>query len=358
MNRLDELSNQIEEIFISYGIPAAVVLYAKQGKPQFLKAFGSVLGRNTTIDCVFDCASLTKPLLTTLLTLMAVDEGKLDINEPLGTFFVDANPDLAMQPLHSLLTHSSGIRAWHPLYCHGQRLDQYVNTVLHLPIKGEGEKCVIYSCLNYVLLSSILQAVFGYPLTTLINKNIFTPLNLVSTSMHSSSCSMKLTAPTEHGDQFEQAQVEKLGLNGPKRTDLIHGVVHDGNAYYCQSQSGNSGLFSTASDLLILSEQWSPKGRLLTKLSLELLARFDTPWGPESRTLGWQWAKSKDSSAGPDLSDNAIGHSGFTGTSLWYDWNSEETFIILTNRIHPKVTETPMNAVRRQIHSSIKRSFN
>ena len=75
-----------------------------------------------------------------------------------------------------------------------------------------------------------------------------------------------------------------------------------------------------------------------------------TPSLNENRSVGWQLAATPGSSAGPFLSPGAIGHSGFTGTSLWIDPDGEWVLILLTNRIHPRYRPEDMNAVRREFH--------
>jgi CubicO group peptidase (beta-lactamase class C family) len=134
---------------------------------------------------------------------------------------------------------------------------------------------------------------------------------------------------------------------------LIWGEVHDGNAYFLGGAAGHAGLFSTASEVFQLAQQFiGESSRLLIPQTCKLFRQNMTEGLEEARSLAWQLAATKDSTAGTDLPPDSFGHNGFTGTSLWIDAEHQRIFVLLTNRTHAR--ELPfanINAVRRRFNS-------
>jgi len=129
--------------------------------------------------------------------------------------------------------------------------------------------------------------------------------------------------------------------------------VHDGNAYFLGGSAGHAGLFSTARETLDLADQFLAGQTILLKPETCSLFRSNMTVGlEEARSIGWQLAATKDSTAGPDLPPDSFGHTGFTGTSCWLDPRQERVFILLTNRTHARALPfANINSVRRQFHS-------
>jgi CubicO group peptidase (beta-lactamase class C family) len=136
------------------------------------------------------------------------------------------------------------------------------------------------------------------------------------------------------------------------RRRLVWGEVHDGNAYFLGGAAGHAGLFSTASEVFQLAQQFiGGSSRLLTSETCKLFRQNMTEGLEEARSLAWQLAATKDSTAGNILPPDSFGHTGFTGTSLWIDAEHARVFVLLTNRTHAR--ELPfanINAVRREFH--------
>jgi CubicO group peptidase (beta-lactamase class C family) len=137
------------------------------------------------------------------------------------------------------------------------------------------------------------------------------------------------------------------------RERLIWGEVHDGNGYFLGGVAGHAGLFSTASETLVLANQFLAEQSKL--LNAETCAMFPKNWTEgleEARSIAWQLAATKDSAAGLDLPPDSFGHSGFTGTSCWIDSHHQRVFVLLTNRTHARqLPFVNINSVRRQFHS-------
>jgi CubicO group peptidase (beta-lactamase class C family) len=137
------------------------------------------------------------------------------------------------------------------------------------------------------------------------------------------------------------------------REELIWGQVHDGNAYFLGGAAGHAGLFSTAQETLALANQFlASQTKLLQPGTCEMFRENLTNGLNEARSIGWQLAETRDSTAGAELPPDSFGHSGFTGTSCWIDPNHERTFILLTNRTHARpLPFVNINSVRRRFHS-------
>ncbi len=137
------------------------------------------------------------------------------------------------------------------------------------------------------------------------------------------------------------------------RDSLIWGEVHDGNAYFLGGAAGHAGLFSTAPETCRMAIQFlGQQSTLLNAETCELFRTNFTEGLNEARSIGWQLAATKDSTAGPDLPGDSFGHTGFTGTTCWNDPRSERSFILLTNRTHARALPfVNINSVRRRFHS-------
>jgi CubicO group peptidase (beta-lactamase class C family) len=178
-------------------------------------------------------------------------------------------------------------------------------------------------------------------------------------------------AATEHGQEFEFANAvaaskplawgDASTLASPYRhpgisqthwrKGVIWGEVHDGNANFMDGVAGHAGLFSTAREAFRMANQFLPGSELLKPESLSLFTENLTPGYATSRSIAWILAETPDCSAGPALPPTAFGHNGFTGTSIWIDPNKRRVFVLLTNRVHPRVGEIDMKEFRRRFNS-------
>src|SRR6185369_10264267 len=140
-------------------------------------------------------------------------------------------------------------------------------------------------------------------------------------------------------------------LHPLRRKHLLWGEVHDGNAYFMEGVAGHAGLFSTAQEVFAIASQFINGSKLLQNQSLSLFTQNFTRGAGDARSLGWMLAATKDCSAGRLLPDDAFGHTGFTGTSVWIDGQRERIFVLLTNRVHPQVRDFGMQQVRQHFHT-------
>lgn len=318
-----------------------------------------------TVDTIYDLASLTKPLVTCLLTVLLAERGVIDWRAPLGQYLAEFNDERRRRlTLKHLLTHVSGLPNWRPLYLEvsdpkdapayiARQFDESVDT---------NTSPVVYSDLNYMLLGCAIERATGERLDQLAQKEIFAPLGLQRTMFNPPSAWQRETAATEHGQAFEQAnalcdvraRAGEGAMELPRRawrSAVIWGEVHDGNAHFLGGVAGHAGLFSTAREVFQIANQFLRGSRLLKPESLSLFTENFTAGRGTSRSMGWILASSPDCSAGPALPETALGHNGFTGTSVWMDPERRRVCVLLTNRIHPRVSEIEMKTVRQRFNT-------
>lgn len=297
-----------------------------------------------TETTLFDLASLTKPLCTGALIATAAG---LDLTAPPGRFLPGwKKTRFEGITLESLLTHTSGLPAWYPLYVRGEGASAYRRTLSEMEPEALPGTRVIYSDLNFLLLGEIAEAYFSSPLDAAYAELVARPAGSDARFLPANPGQ---AAATERGDQTERAMTAALGLTYPRFRDfVVRGEVHDGNAYRRGGVAGHAGLFGTVRDVWALARTWLQAPR-------REMARDRTPSLLEARGLAWQ-GKRGAGSAEPGMSEGSFGHTGFTGTSVWLDPQRDRIAVLLTNRIHPEV-RGDFNPVRRRFHALVAEGF-
>jgi CubicO group peptidase (beta-lactamase class C family) len=342
--------------------PSAVYLVAEHGQAIFAEALGDAVHnpetRAASLDTIFDLASLTKPLVTALLCARRVESGELTLDSSIANYLLEFDrPDKSLITVRQLLTHTSGLPAWRPLYilASGDK-EAALAAIASEPLAYEPGKQVVYSDLGFIVLGFVMARLKGRPLAELAEVELFSPLHLQRTFFNPSQAIQTGIAACENGNQYERDMCERdaelLQYSG-WREGGIWGEVHDGNAHFLGGGAGHAGLFSTASEILRLANQFiGGLSELISKETCRLFRVNMTEGLNEARSFGWQLASTKDSTAGPALPPDAFGHTGFTGTSCWIDAVSERAYILLTNRTHNRpLPFSNINQVRRQFHT-------
>jgi CubicO group peptidase (beta-lactamase class C family) len=297
-----------------------------------------------TPDTVYDLASLTKPLVCG--GLVAAAGPGLDLASPPARYLPGWNSTrFEGITIETLLTHTSGLPAWRPIYAGGEGAAAYRRTLAALePETRPGER-VTYSDLNFLLLGDILETHFSASLDAAFEDLVRREAGGGARFLPARSPTV---AATEKDDATERRMAAEMGISYPRfRTGVVWGEVHDGNAFRRGGVSGNAGLFGTARDVWALARQWlDPSRREQTADRTAAL--------PEARGLAWQGTRGAGSAI-PEMPSSAFGHTGFTGTSVWVDPEAGKIFVLLTNRIHPEVRGIDFNAVRRRFHEAVRR---
>jgi serine-type D-Ala-D-Ala carboxypeptidase len=328
-------SGLMQEIFT-----AAALLVIHHDELVFHNAYGTLSGpgsETATTRTLFDMASVTKVLATTPVWIQLESESPGIIDEPLVRWFHDTPPDKASITPRQLLAHASGLPAWRPYYLMTTSAPHSENVrvrILSEPLAYTPGLGCIYSDLGFMLLAFIIEKETGESLDVCAAKRIFEPLGL-------------------NDIMFKPlAQKHRIAWT---RVDDTPGVVNDLNSRALGGVAGHAGLFATA--------------ECAGRLALELLRShnsggfFNTPvvrmfsrkaclTVDSTRALGFDTA-TEASSCGRFFSGSSVGHTGFTGTSLWVDLDRELIVVLLTNRVVNGESDFRIKDFRPLVHDSI-----
>jgi beta-glucosidase-like glycosyl hydrolase/uncharacterized protein YbbC (DUF1343 family)/CubicO group peptidase (beta-lactamase class C family) len=349
---LAEVDRVVEQAVADRAFPGAVVAIGHRGRLAHLKGYGrhsyEAGAAAMATDTIFDLASLTKVVATTTVAMTLVDEGRLDLDARVDSFlprFVGPNKDRVT--VRHLLTHSAGIDWWAPLYKDTSGLPAYVQRICAMPLVSEPGTVTKYSDLGIILLGEILERAAGKPLETLVRERVTVPLGMCDTLYRPGPELLSRIPPTE---------VDAW------RGCLVHGEVHDENAFAIGGAAPHAGLFSTAPDLARFAQMllWSgvyDHRRVVSRRTVDAFTRRSTLPPGTDRALGWDTRSAKGSSAGTLFSPTSFGHTGFTGTSLWIDPERELFVILLTNRVHPTRENNAIRKVRPALADAVVRAL-
>ena len=322
-------------------LPGAVVLVGRQGKIVYRKAFGNrALEPNIeamTPDTIFDLASLTKVVATATSVMILVERGKIRLGDPVSRYIPEFG-EMGKKNItvEQLLTHRSGLIPDNAIedYHHGSE-KAWENIWKLAPIAEVGSK-FIYSDVNFEVLGELVHRISGKPLNEFAAENIYRPLGMKDSGYTPAKNLQARIAPTE---KFYEA--ERNASNEIKR-----GIVHDPRAYLLGGVAGHAGLFSTADDLarycqMILNGGSLDGTRILSQMGVARMTEGRASGGNASdgniRGLGWDIFTSFSAPRGDLFPVGGFGHTGYTGTGLWLDPNSETFVVFLSNRVHPKL---------------------
>ncbi|MGB9177919.1 MAG: serine hydrolase domain-containing protein [Pyrinomonadaceae bacterium] len=358
----ENISTLLSERINAGDFPSAVYLVAEKGETVFADALGKAVREPAqhaaTLETIYDLASLTKPLVTGLLCARRIERGEIKLDESVAHALPEFNrADKREITVRQLLTHTSGLPAWLPLYLKtGGDASRTLEAIAVEPLLSEPGAHVLYSDLGFIALGLLLEERTGAGVAELARSEIFEPLKLSRTFFNPEMAMQTGIAACEMGNAFER---EMCGASDAAhdwanwREQLIWGEVHDGNAHFLGGAAGHAGLFSNAHETLRLASQFfAGQSELLRPETCALFRTNMTEGLEEARSAAWQLAATKDSTASPALPQDSFGHLGFTGTSCWNDPAHERTFILFTNRTHARTLPfVNINSVRRRFHT-------
>ncbi len=332
--------------------PGAVLAAGHQGTLAYLRPYGRLSYADdappAAADTIYDLASLTKVIATTTMAMILVDEGKLDLDKPVRDYlprFTGAGKDRVT--IRHLLTHSSGVDWWAPLYQGLEGRTAYVERIQQMELVYDPGSKTVYSDLGLILLGEVLERVAGQPLDLFVRRRVFQPLGMKDTMFRPPAELRRRIAPTEQD---------------PWRGRMLRGEVHDENAFALGGVAPHAGLFSTAGDLarfaqMILNGGVFEHRRIVSRRTVELFTRHAGVPG-STRALGWDTRSPQGySSAGSLFSAGSFGHTGFTGTSIWIDPARRLFVILLTNRVHPTRDNGQIRDARPAVADAVVRAL-
>jgi CubicO group peptidase (beta-lactamase class C family) len=348
-------------------LPGAVIL-ARQGDAlRYEGVFGlccvSPSRHETRRETIYDLASLTKIMATTPAVMLLVADGKLRLDQPVAEQLPEfGDHGKGEITVRHLLSHSSGMRPWRAYYedlrerelRRGEKLlateagrESILKRIMRsAPLHDPGEAAV-YGDLGFIVLGEVVARAAGEPLDRFCQRRIFEPLGLANTGFRS--------VPAQ-ADRSRIASTEQC----PWRERVLCGEVHDGNAWAMGGTAGHAGLFGTADDVLRFAEEMLAADRgestlFPAEIAREFFRRQDLPKGSDW-ALGWDTPTEGQSTAGKHFSARSIGHTGFTGTSVWIDLEADAIVVFLSNRVH-LVAKKSRFELRPVVHDLIREAF-
>ncbi|MBB5338865.1 SSS family transporter [Edaphobacter lichenicola] len=411
------VSTLVNEAITAKKLPGAVVLVNHDGRTVFEKAYGNralePAVEPMTEDTVFDMASLTKCLATATAVMQLYEAHKLQFDDPVAKYL----PEFAVNgkqavTIRELLTHYSGLPedielkdAWGlaaPDKAEGIR--RAMNAALET-VPGTHFK---YSDINFITLGALVERISGRPLEEYAQEHIFSPLGMTHTRFHAFSAmcghgeilgaavlmpkaqpalldcydqspapwiagvEIPRTAPTAYDDQGTAATNPDFGR-------MLRGTVHDPTTRRMGGVAGHAGVFSTAADVSLFAQALLDRlaGRAsnfpLSQATLKLMTQPEQPstavtgatiftpdgkttTGVAARGFGWDINSAFSRPRGEVFPIGSFGHTGFTGTSLWMDPESDSFVVILSNAVHPRGAP-PISMLRGQVASAAARAL-
>ncbi len=366
LNEKDSIRQQIDSL-IQSGIqtqayPGCQVLYARNGIVLFDKAFGTAeydSTRPVSPDDLYDLASLTKVLATTLAVMKLSEERKILLDEPLSNYLPELkNSNKSRLIIRDIMCHQAGLKSWIPFYRQLLRDDQpdtvfiksvpfpnsvqigdscFISTawqdtiyrqIIESPL--EKNKNYLYSDLGFILMKVLVERISGQAFDAYLNENFYRPMGLQTLGFHPlQRFPANRIMPTEQDTVF--------------RNQLIRGYVHDPAAVMLGGIAGHAGLFGNARDIAILLQMLLNKGtyggvRYFREETVRNFTSVQFPWYDNRRGIGFDKPLLIPNPNGPSClsaSPDSYGHSGFTGTYFWADPANQSLFIFLSNRVYP-----------------------
>ena len=296
-------------------------------------------------DTIFDLASISK-LFTSIVVMRQHELGRFGLDDPvarhLPEFGVNGKESITVR---QLLTHTSGLVAWLPLWSQYPDIPSRLKAVMDTTPRSAPGTTYLYSDLNLITLGVLAEKWSGKKLDELVRDDITRPLGLVDTGYNPPAAKLDRIAATEY----------QAGRG------IIRGTVHDENAWSLGGVAGHAGMFSTARELAVLGQAIlnggaHAGGRILREDTVELmLTDFNQGFPGNSHGLGFEldqrWYM------GALTSPRAAGHTGYTGTTLVLDPLSRSIAILLTNRVHPSRNWGSINPARRVAADGLARAL-
>jgi CubicO group peptidase (beta-lactamase class C family) len=348
-------------------IPGATIIVRRGDTIAFEGAFGyrSLQPERSPmrIDTVFDLSSLTKPLATTIAVMMLTRDAKLRLDDRVTRFFHNFGVHgKGYVTFRQVLAHCSGLAAWRPFYQQVAEVErtgkvnymasrgakEFVYEQIHRE-KPEYAACsqALYSDLNFILLGETVEQISGVGLNRLCRDKIFRPLGLRATDFI--DISLVRTRRLEPvPEMFAPTSI------CPVRKRLLVGEVDDENAFAMGGVAGHAGLFAPVRevDRVVheLIRSYAGRSDFVPQRIVQEFWKRDKNVKGSTWALGWDSPSPEYSSSGHRFSPAAVGHLGFTGTSIWIEPDKEIAITLLTNRVHPVRDNQAIREFRPKIH--------
>ncbi len=340
------------------GAAMGVVLGLPEKRERIIQTYGhTTYNQENPVNegTVYDLASLTKPLATTLAVLVLLKEGKIQLSEKVSDILPQTGASMRGISIKDILSHSAGFPAHKPYYLELCRLeekkrkDALLGLLAREPLVYEPGSASIYSDLGFMLLGLIVEKKSGQELADFFKEQIAEPMGVAKEIFYCKAGPQdtEKCAPTE---------------DCPHRKRVLCGEVSDENAHALGGVAGHAGLCGTIKGVLEIGvhllDQWQGREEHPNYLANDLrrfLTRQDIPGS--TWALGFDTPAQTGSSGGRYLAPTSVGHLGFTGTSLWIDPTRDLVMVLLSNRVHPSRENTQIKQFRPLFHETIMESL-
>ncbi len=299
---------------------------------------------------IYDLASVTKVLVGGTLAMKLYEQKYMVLDEPISNYFPEFKGGWKDSvTIRHLLTHTSGLAPYHRYWEIGVKPEDVLDHILHDELTQQPGTKYVYSDLGMILFTAIIERVTSLTLEELARKWVFDPLKITDGGYK---------PPAEWIDRIVPMEVDAEGRKG-----VIRGEVHDGNTWYLGGVSAHAGAFATAHQLAHLGQLYLDGGaifgdRLVQESTIEAFTRLQNIPEGSTRALVWDTpSRNGKSSAGDFVSESTVGHTGYTGTSIWIDQENEVVMVLLTNRVHPTRENSRIHGIRRAFHTEVMRTI-
>ncbi|MGH7446766.1 MAG: serine hydrolase domain-containing protein [Longimicrobiales bacterium] len=335
--------------------PGAALVVGRRGRLVRLRGYGRTdwapFSPEVTDSTLYDLASLTKAMGTATVATQMVREGRLLLDVPIHRYLRDW-PSRGYHgeiTVRHLLAHSSGLPSGADLWPGGRSRREIIASLGTLRVWSKPGTRREYSDVGMILLGAVLEEVSGSRLDDLLEVRVFRPLALRDTRFN------PLTAHGQAGS-FLLARIAPTEHDTYVRKTLVHGVVHDLNAWAMDGVAGHAGLFSSARDMAVYGQALldAAHGRDNPLFATGAFLSWLQSERVRGRPLGWDVPNGRQSSAGLYFTRSSFGHTGFTGTSLWVDPERDLFVVLLTNRLNPSARNQRHVQLRRDVHDYVQ----
>jgi CubicO group peptidase (beta-lactamase class C family) len=359
---LRDLESLIDEGIAAGAFPGAVALIARGALVGWQAARGDAevtpRRRPTTLDTIYDLASLTKVTAALPVALSFYEQGRFALDDPVSTVVPEfTGGERTAVTFRHLLAHTSGLPAWRALYLEASSRDAMLAAICRTPLAAPPGAAVEYSDLGIMLLGAALERLSGRRIDALVYETVLAPLELTNT-MYTPPASLRDgCAATEAGNVYERDKVGSGGAGFAWRERVLCGEVHDGNAYYgLGGIAPHAGLFSTAWEVATIALQWLRPDALVTESTVREATR-DQRRGAAGYPRGLGWVLHHEGTFFEGLGPRSFGHTGFTGTSVAVDPDADLIVVLLTNRVHLGGTNTKIQDFRLRFHTAVGKAM-
>ena len=346
---------------------AAGIFYIKNNKKNRTTAYYGKASfipqkRQLEKEHIFDLASITKPLATTLAILCLLKDGKINLKEELPSLLQKkVMGEKGSITLSQLLNHTSGLPAHREYFkkmrdlpCK-ERKGTLETWILAEELESTPGTKTTYSDLGFMLLGRIIEIKSEQPLDLYIEKKVMKPLGLDKKIFFNKINDPPKNAGLTQNESNKFAATEKC----PWRNRVLCGEVHDDNCFVFGGISGHCGLFGDIESVLDLCvavlDLWKNRRKHpnINNHNLHTFLTWRSPQNKHKRALGFDRPTAKESSGGKYLSLSSVGHLGFSGTSFWIDPEKDMVVVLLSNRVHPNRQNEKIREFRPFFHDAV-----